>query len=174
MKPFEPIGDVARWRVLHTRLLELGIGDVLTYEDIELLLECDTDTARSAVYRAQTELERHHKRTVENVRGVGYRVAHPKDHERLGRDKTRSAKRALHRAGSKYRSADRSMLTNEERARIDALELSNSRMQSMVSDIDARTRQTEQLLAETREEQSSLRNDVEKRLRALEEEGRRG
>lgn len=67
-----------------------------------------------------TEMENERKRSFARVRGVGYRMVQAVEHGDLARQQHRKAKRRLKAAHRKAHSADRSLLTQEERQRIDA------------------------------------------------------
>lgn len=67
------------------RLLALFIdadyGAEFTYAEILQETECDLlETDRQRVYSVNRILERDHRRSLLNIRGRGYKVAHPREH----------------------------------------------------------------------------------------------
>ncbi|TXH18717.1 MAG: hypothetical protein E6R06_26115 [Mycobacterium sp.] len=119
MSPFEPAGDIARWRTLYGLLTERTIGDVLTYEDMADALSLDPTedrhTIQVAMRRASKELESENKHAVEAVTNVGYRIVEPEEHLRLARQQQRKSSRALVRGHSKVTNVDLSGVDPEVR-----------------------------------------------------------
>lgn len=119
MSPFEPAGEVARWRTLYDLLADSAIGDVLTYEAMAEALQLDPSedrhTIQVAMRRAAKELEQEDKRAVEAVQNVGYRIVEPEEHLRLARGQQRRSSRALARGHSKVVNVDLSNVDPEVR-----------------------------------------------------------
>lgn len=98
-KPFEPIGDVARWVTLYQILAEHAVGEVATYKQFADALDIDPDrdrrTIQGAIGRAAQELLTVDKHAIEAVPNVGYRIVQPDEQLRLGRGQQRRAGKAL-------------------------------------------------------------------------------
>lgn len=151
---FDIKGDRAQWRTIFEHIASMNIGDVVIYEQLAgLLPDAPEPSVRSAFRRAVQECELELKRTFANVRGVGYKMAAANEHERLARGHHTRAKRQLKTAKRKAGSADRSLLTREERARIDAVELNLSRQIEMTNRLEARVAKVETDLQTARREQ---------------------
>lgn len=110
MSPFQPSGDLARWRVLYGLLRPLDVGHVLTYEAMAAALDLepvkDRTTIQLAMRRAARELETEDGRAVDAVPNVGYRVARPPEQVDLARRHQRKAGRSLARGHSKVANID--------------------------------------------------------------------
>lgn len=169
---FEVKGDRPQWKVIYDRLSRMGIGDVITLKDLEALLP--GVAIRPPFYQAVKKLEENQKRTFENVRGVGYRMAEPRQHEKLARDKHRSARSMLRKAQRKVASADRALLTQEERQRLDALEHHFARHADMLKRLDDRQVKTEQRVALTEKETLRLADRVDEMESLLKRHGMLG
>lgn len=68
-----------------TKLLELFVdaeyGTSFTYGEILQATECDLlEGDRQRIYTVLRRLERDHQRTLVNLRGIGYKIAHPAEH----------------------------------------------------------------------------------------------
>lgn len=136
---FEIKGDRPQWQVVYDRLAGMRIDEVVKYDELAALLpDAAEGSWRSAFWRAVREMEDARKRSFANVRGVGYRMVSAVEHERLARTHHKRAKRQLKNSARKAHSADRSQLTREERARIDAIELNLSRQVELTRRLEAR------------------------------------
>jgi hypothetical protein len=104
-RPFEPVGDQARWRTVYELLCGLDVNDVITHEQIAsalgLTLPGDYPKIPQAIRRAAREYEVTNNRVLESVRGTGYRVVAPEEHLTLARYDQQKAVRALARGHSK-------------------------------------------------------------------------
>lgn len=138
---FETKADRAEWRIVYDAAAALEVGDMLTYQALDELLDRSFVNDRTPLYRAMTELERENLRTLDNVPRVGYRVVEASEHERLARRHHRKSRRQLSKSFGKLHSADRSRLTEEERRRVDRLEATVSRHADMIRRIDSRVEQ---------------------------------
>lgn len=122
--PFRPVGDVARWRVLYALMRPLGPGQVLTYEKMADALSLHPDRDRHvlqmAARRAMKELLEVDHRAVDAVRGEGYRIAAPAEHNALARQRNRRARNQLRSGHSIATKVDLTGLNTEQ---IGALEL---------------------------------------------------
>ena len=165
---FEIKGDRPQWQTVYEHLSGMGIGDVVKHDELAgLLPDAAVGSIASAFRRAVRECEAELKRTFVNVRGVGYRVAHATEHEALARGHHRRAKRQLKTAKRKATSADRSLLTREERTRIDAVELNLARQIEMTARLEARVDRVESELKAARRQQSSEAAELSARVDKL-------
>lgn len=118
MSPFEPVGDIPRWRVLYAMLQPLEPGNVITYTDMCAALELP-ETLRSvvqnAIRRAAREFEVRERHALEPVPNVGYRVVKAEEHMVLARQHQSKSSRALARGHSKVVNVDLSGLDPEAR-----------------------------------------------------------
>lgn len=98
-KPFEPIGDVARWVTVYQILASHAVDEVSTYKEFADALDIDPDRDRriiqGAIGRAAQELLTVDKHAIEAVPNVGYRIVQPDEQLRLGRGQQRKAGKAL-------------------------------------------------------------------------------
>ncbi len=164
-KLFEPVGERPQWQVVFDRIATMEIGDTITHQDLQALLPGAPRGSRdSALNRAVRQIEDDRKRTLANVRGIGYRMVEASEHEGLARRRHKRAKRQLSSASRKLRSADRSRLTPDERKRFDALEDHLSRQQEMIRRLDARVERAETGLREVRRTQKQDSSAVVEQL----------
>jgi len=130
---------LAKWENVYQLIENLSVDSVITYDSICAVLDYhEINDCRQYVFRAIRELESEQQRTMENVRGVGYRVVAANEHERLVRRDVRSIKRKTRKAVSKAINVRRDELTGDERRRIDDLQLKLAQTQEMVRRLDAR------------------------------------
>lgn len=122
--PFLPVGDVARWRIVYGLMRPLEPGQVLTYEAMAEALSLHPDRDRHVIQmatrRAIRELLDVDHRAADAVRGQGYRIAAPVEHNALAQQRNRRARTQLktgHRIATKV---DLSGLNAEQ---VGALEL---------------------------------------------------
>lgn len=149
-------GDRAQWRTVYEHISQMQIGQQVTYDELAALLpDAAEGSVRGAFLRAVQECEKSDHRSFCNVRGIGYRMVDANEHERLARGHHRRAKRQLKTAKRKASSADRSRLTREERARIDAVELNLSRQMEMTARLEARVDKLDADLKAARREQQT-------------------
>lgn len=179
---FETKFDRPMWRIIYEDLLvKCDIGDVVTYEQMRAVLpEVSEMGIRQAYFRALREIQVEKRRTFANVRNVGYRMVEAAEHERLARAHHKRGKRQIKKAIDKVRSADRSRLSHEDRARFDAMEATLGRHSEMIDRLDGRVarqekalrdarRQAAEEVAAAREQASTEVSAVETRLSKLEE-----
>jgi chromosome segregation ATPase len=151
---FKPKGDHPQWQTIYDHIADMQIGDIVKDADLHNLLpDAPKGSITSAWARAVKQMEDEHSRTFARVRTVGYRMVEAAEHEDLARGQHRRAKRRLGAARRKLHSADRSLLTPEQRRRIDALEDHVSAQQEMIRRLDARIERTEAGLRQVRREQ---------------------
>lgn len=141
---FEPAGDQAQWRTIYDHIRTLDVGDTVTDEAlVELLPEAPEGSIRGAFWRAVRQMEDDHKRTFDRERGVGYRMVDAAEHERLAKGQHKKAKRRLKAAVRKAHSADRSRLGQDQRQRLDAIEMNLSAQQDMIRRLSAKVTKVE-------------------------------
>lgn len=166
---FQPKADRSQWRIIFERLSKMSVGQTVTHQDLAAMIpDAAEASVKGAFYRAVTECELELHRTFESVRGVGYRMVEAREHERLAKNHHRRARRQLKRSQRKVTSADRSQLTREERARLDAVELQLARQVELTSRLDAKVK------AESRERKAAdaeLSERVDKLTELLERHG---
>lgn len=163
---FTPRGDVAEWRLIYDAARQLDTGDTLTYEDLDALLGRDLKGDRNPIYRAMRELETADQRTLTCVTNVGYRVAAANEHEGLAKHHHKKSRRQIRKAVSKAASANRADLTQDERQRIDAMEMTLRRHADMIRRLDVRDQERaaeiRQLRREKNEDVAELSDKVDR------------
>lgn len=170
MKPFEPKGDVAQWRVVYDMLVKLEIGDLLRYEDLLEALDMKArERVRGPVRKAAAVWGEEFHRALVPVYGIGYRVAEPTEHELIARKHHRKSRRALGRSRAAIRDVDRSLLTPAERARFDRMEVELSRHSDMIKRIDLK----QEKIQKTIEADRAARQATDDKVARLEEALRR-
>lgn len=157
---FEPLGAQAEWKTLYGHLKKVPLGTVVTYRTISTLLDRPFEENRSPVYRAIKELEANDRRTLVNVRGEGYRVAEPDEHEKLARRHIRSSHRQLTKAKGKTSSAPRQGLSPEARRRLDALDAHLGDVRKVVLSLNRKQSETDAKLAQVREQAKADRRNA--------------
>ena len=148
---FEPLGAQAEWKTLYEHLKKVKLGTVVTYRTFSTLLDRPFEDNRSPLYRAIKELEVQDKRTLVNVRGEGYRVAEPDEHEKLARRHIRSSHRQLTKAKGKTSSAPREGMSAEARRRLDALDAHLGDVRKVVMGLNRKQAEVDEKLEEVRE-----------------------
>jgi hypothetical protein len=167
---FQPVGEKPQWQMIYDGLTGLDIGDVITYERLADLLGVDDFRLhRGAWTKAANRWGSEHKRAFAPVRNVGYRVVNATEHELLARGHHRKSKRSLTRGRRMLETADRSLLSEEDRHRFDQLEQTISRHSDLIRRLDARQGRTEMALSQAAQQQTI----TEARISALEDVLRR-
>lgn len=170
---FEPIGELARWRVLVDRYAETPHGELLTYaalgEALDLDPEADRKAIRAAVRQAGIILLRDHSRSLVAVRGEGYRIAQPDEHVDLASRQQRRSGRALARASAQVEHVDLSALSDEGRSIVHAAVSALAWQQQQIRRLDLRQRDLEQVVdtittkvERTDEELAAMRGQIER------------
>lgn len=164
MSPFEPVGDTARWRTLYQLLVELKIGDVLTYEDMSAALDLDPLKDRHiiqvAMRRAAKELENTDKHATEAVPNVGYRIVEPEEHLTLARRQQRKSSKALARGQSKVINVDLSDVDPEVRKAFQVMASAFAMQMEFNRRTDVRQKKLEDALGSIREESTQTAEEV--------------
>lgn len=106
---------------LYDAILAEGIepGTLYRYDWMTEIVGQDIRECRYAVDGAEKRLEKHHKRTLQNVPTVGYRVAHSKEIADLVDARQRRALNQVNRALREVSVARMDELTQEERHAVD-------------------------------------------------------
>lgn len=148
------------WQPLWERIMEFMLaatppGRVVTYEEFQAL-GVDPHKQNSAVQKAKAEMLLRHRRTMLNVRGVGYRVVAGGDQLALGYGYTHSAQRDLERASDRFVHIDRTALTPEQQAMADGM----ADLTRATSAMLARQGRTEAQVQHVDEQVEALRDDV--------------
>ncbi len=144
------------WRIIYDDLLaKAKIGDIITYDQLRKALPgVEEASVRGSYFRACKEVESEMSRTFANVRGVGYRMVEAREHEGLARAHHKRSRRQIGKAIRKARSADRSGLSAEEKARLDTVELTLTRHAEMMQHLGSRVDRNEAALKEARRKSS--------------------
>lgn len=151
-----------RWQTIYKYIKELPVSGVLEYTEIEQMLALPIDKARPSVYKAIRELEAQDSRTMENVQGVGYRVVHANEHERLVRGDVYAMKRRANRALRKTIYVRREDLDREQQTRLDDMQLHLMKTDDMLNRINERKQRrapSEQALHREMKEVSAIMSD---------------
>lgn len=172
MKPFEPIGELARWRVLVERFCAVDRGTTLTYEELGEALDLDPVEDRrsiaAAVREASKALSREHERSLIAVRSVGYRVALPDEHIDLAGRQQRKSNRALARAKTHVEYVDLSGMSDEGRALAIAMTRAFTWQQAQMRRMDVRQKDLERVVQSITTRQERTEEETAARLAALE------
>lgn len=178
MSPFEPVGEIARWRVLYELLQKLSVGDVLTYdamaESLDLDPEGDRHTIQVAMRRASKELEEENKHATEAVPNIGYRIVESEEHLGLAQRQQRKSSKALVRGHSKVVNVDLSDVDPEVRKAFQVMASAFAMQMEFNRRTDVRQRKLEDALGTVREESTRTSDEVAElraRLDRLEQGG---
>lgn len=169
---FDVKGDRPQWRTVYEYLATMQIGDVVKDTDLFALLpDAPEGSVRGAMWRAVKEMEDEHKRSFTRVRLVGYRMVEAAEHERLARAQHKKAKRRLSSAVRKAHSADRALLSQDQRHRIDAIEDHLGRQAEMIRRLEARQSKTDERVARTEKDSAQLSDRLDELTALLQRHG---
>lgn len=121
MTPFKPKREDGRalWQVVFDAVHLDPPNSVYSYDDIGRLIEADKrHDIYSAVGRCNRELWKRAQRSLQNVRGVGYRMLKPQEHEVQALDYQDRGRRKMKNAVAIMRATDLSELSDPERTHI--------------------------------------------------------
>jgi len=177
-RPFQPIGERARWRVLYDLLRKLDINDTLSYAEMAEALDLDPDEDRMRIQmafrRAAKEYEQVDQRAVDVVTNVGYRVVEPPEHLRLARRHQKRSRKELAKGHSKVVHVDLSGMDDETRKAFMVVGQAFSMMQDMMRRHDVRQNRLEEVVSSTVERQERSAEELaELRARLERLEGER-
>ncbi len=105
----------AEWRVIFDYVAPLEHGTQVTFEELEKLLDADRTRVYQAVSAANRRLWKTAQRSLGVVRGVGYRLLKPEEHELQATNYQRTAKRRLGNAVAVMQATDVSKLEEKQR-----------------------------------------------------------
>lgn len=103
--------------------MELQHGTVLTYKSLrEILggLNPQSHAGRAMVLSVGQRLEREGQRALQNIRGIGYQIAHPGQHLGIGEKRQQRGRRQVAAAMRVLLATPVSALSTEQRRRHDA------------------------------------------------------
>ncbi|MGL5909416.1 MAG: hypothetical protein ACRCZP_05400 [Phycicoccus sp.] len=174
--PFEPVGDRARWRVLVDLFKATARGTMVDYVELGDALglhpDNDRDAIRAAVQAASKHLSAEHNRSLQAVRGFGYRVVLPEEHIDLARGQQRRSRKALARAQVHVTHVDLSALDEVQRSMVMAAASALAWQQQQIKRLDLRQSDLEQVVASVVETKASVEQvaELEQRIADLEAE----
>lgn len=118
MSPFDPIGDVSRWKLAYEALRPAATNTVVTYDELGEVLGLhpvrDRHAIQMAMRRAGRELEVVDKRAIDAVPNKGYRIVPAPENLDLARRHQKKAGRSLARGHSKAVNVDMSGIEDPE------------------------------------------------------------
>lgn len=161
---FQRTGEYPEWRRLLDALKGLTYGKLVTYDELDLILDRDFRGNRTPIYRCTRELEKSFSKTLISVTGEGYRIAQPSEHDQLGHHHVKKGTQQLKRAKSRWDSADRNALEPEVIARLDAQSATVADHAAKISRIEREqgriTRLMEQAQADQQAKDAQLVGDI--------------
>ena len=144
---FQPKGEKAEWLMVFDELLkDADFGTIVTYEELDELLERRFVDNRAPLYRARAELGDTRKRWLEAVPGVGYRVIEANEHVRIARQHKRKAQRQMTTMVKVAQVTDLSRLTPTELADFESQSKVNWLLYSALVHHERRITRIEELL----------------------------
>lgn len=174
MHNFQPIGEVARWKIIYGLLVELDVDAVISYEELGDALglhpERERNVIQLAMRRAAKELLHQNRRAVEAKRGVGYRVVAAEEHLRLAGNFQRKAGRSLVRGKDTITHADLTKLDPTAQAAFGVVAQAFSQLISVQRYLDVRQKGLEQRLIEQEQATTGRFQTLEERIEKLESE----
>lgn len=170
--PFEVKGEMPQWRVLFEFLRTLGVGDIVSDEQLaDLLPDAPEGSVRSAYFRARRELQDECRRSMDRVRGKGYRIVEAREHADLAKRQHKRARNRLKAAIAEVHSADRSRLTHEERRRMDEMEIHLARQADNIKRLEAKQSATEQRVAMAEKDNAIVHDRIDRLRDQLRRQG---
>lgn len=171
---FQPKDKVAQWRKVFPLLEGLDFGDTVTYEQLFDVLGLEPSKenrvyVRAPLDRAAKEWGAEHKRALQNVANVGYRVIQPEEHGDKSKSFRRKSRRSLQRSLKALQDADRSKLTLLKATEFDRLQITVARHGEMLRQIDSRQSKVERTLEEDRSKNEEDRAKNDERLARMED-----
>lgn len=152
------------------------IGDVITFEDFTDEADVDVRRSRTAFYRAANQWCEENHRAFIPVKGVGYRVAQPTEHELEARKHHRKSRRSMGRGLRVVRNTDYGELSPADQARFRRIENEMSRQADVIRRLDLRQDRMQEALEKGRHETRVIgerQEEVTERVAQLEEALRR-
>lgn len=169
---FTPIGEKSHREIVVEAFKDVSYDDVVSYEHLSEILGFDVKTSnRSAIYAAQRTLEKDYHKTLDAVVGVGYRVIRPEEHVDLANRHHKRARRQVTRAINKTASANRSVLTATDQARLDRVEINLKRQQKELTRLDAEVKRVSERVDAQQKTNEETETRYAKIVRALKTAG---
>lgn len=150
MSPFEAKGDVPEWRMVYDALLEkIEPGAIITYAQLDKVLDRPFKENRTPLYRARSVLGDARQRWLEPVPRIGYRCIPATEHIAQSQRRRRAGQRRLEAAVEIGRATDVGQLTPEQLARHDRQHEINTALVAAVLDHETRLGRIERALRAT-------------------------
>ena len=144
---FRPKGEVPEWRLIYDQLLEgAEYGDVITYPQLDDVLDREFVTNRSPLYRARRELGSMRRRWLVAVPRAGYRVIEAREHLHVSEDHKRRAKRQMRMMQVVTNVCDLNRLKPEELQKFDIQTRLNAALVAIVFSHEQRLGRIEEVL----------------------------
>ena len=144
---FEPKGDRPEWQLLYEALLQgVTFGDVITYDALDRVLGRPFVDHRAPLYRAREELAAQHRRWLEVVPRVGYRVIAAHEHVSAALQRKRRARRQMQQMVRIGNATDVTALTPEQLVVHDQQHRLNAMLLSVVVNHEQRLARIEDAL----------------------------
>lgn len=115
---FEPKNEKAYWQLIYNYIETLPVGTVISYGELSKLLNADVEKNRASVYRARKELLKIHKRSLDIMRGQGYKVIEGMEIMYHAEGRHDSAKRQIKAAGFETKNINVIKLSADERDKL--------------------------------------------------------
>lgn len=179
MPPFEPVGELPRWRVLYDLLVLVPTDGILTYDRMAEALGLDAATDRHAIQmamrRAARELLEQDRRAVDVVPNRGYRVVKAPEQMTLAKRQQRRSSRALKRGHDQVTHVDLSQLDPDTRGAFEVvarafaaqmdinrrLDIGQRRLREAVESVTERQDRSDEEIARLRERLERLEGGAE-------------
>jgi len=111
---FTPKGERPEWRMIYEDLFaDAEPGQIITYKQLEDLLERGFALNRGPLYRARKTLGEMQHRWLEAVPNVGYRVIEPTEHVRVSATHRKKSRRQVGMAIRVLQAADLGRLSGD-------------------------------------------------------------
>lgn len=160
---FEPKNEKPLWQMLHERLVEYEVNEVITFDEITEALGQDAQTSRTAIYRAAKELLKTNNRYLEAVRNVGYKVIDGMDIVDVADFRHTKAKRQIKRASFELKGIATVRLSPDDKKRLQDFMAYNANIKAAFSNSINRIEKATQVVQVAQ----AFTEDEIKRLRGL-------
>lgn len=152
--PFTPVREDQRpyWQVVYDEVVQridngtLAIGDIVPFGEFQSLLGEGIEW-RGPVLKAAKQLRETRQRSLDNVRGVGYKLIAGSDHVKQAKRVKRRAGRELERARQHYLTVDRGFLSLDQSTKLDLALNATALLVGFAKETDERLAQVEDNLA---------------------------
>lgn len=180
-KPFEPIGEQARWRTLYDLLKRTEINGIVTYVQMGAVLQLHPEGDRDLLQKTMRIAAKRHlsldHRAIEAVPNAGYRVVEAREQIGLAQRRQRRSQVQLHNGHSLASDIDMNALQPNERSFAQMVGMAFAMQMDFNRRLDVRKSRLEQTLETIRESQTMDRRrtdeevlELKERLRKLEQE----